>query len=55
MTEREAIIWCPSCRVEKGEIHRIPADNENVYVHRIVPDGLGKKCECGTNLERKPT
>lgn len=53
MSEREAIIWCPNCRVDKGEIQRIPADNENVFVHRVIPYGLAKKCECGAVLERK--
>lgn len=52
--EREAVVWCPRCREDKGEIQRIPAWNEGVYVHKAVPDPLPKKCACGTNLERKP-
>lgn len=49
----EARIWCPLCREVKGEIQRIPADNEGVFVHRVVPENLGKRCACGTVLERK--
>lgn len=54
MNEIEAVIWCPRCREDKGEIRRIPTGNEGVYVHRTVPEALAKQCACGTNLERKP-
>jgi hypothetical protein len=52
--ELEAVVWCPLCREEKGEIYRAPTGNAGVFTHRTVPEQLPKTCACGTNLERKP-
>ena len=53
--EIEAVIWCPSCRVSKFEILRVPTGNEGVYRHIAEPKERAgvKYCECGTPLERK--
>lgn len=57
MSEREAVIWCPNCRVDKYEIQRIPTGEQGVYEHSTVPQNLTpeqrKFCLCGTVLERK--
>ena len=56
--ELEARIWCPSCKVAKYEIYRVPLANQHVYQHVTEPADLTnyqmKYCECGTVLERKP-
>jgi hypothetical protein len=53
--EREAVIWCPSCREAKYEIHRIPTGRTGVYQHVSVPPNRSEKaCACGALLERKP-
>ena len=53
MNKVEAIIWCPKCGENKGEVLRVPADKPGVYQHQTNPDPLPKKCDCGTNLERR--
>ena len=56
-SSREATIWCPSCRVVKYEVYRVPLANQEVYQHVTEPTNLTnfqmKYCECGTVLERK--
>lgn len=57
MSEREAVIWCPSCREDKYEIQRRPTGFEGVHEHVTVPPNLTaaqrKYCVCGTTLTRK--
>lgn len=55
MSELEAIVWCPSCKIEKYEVLRVPAANLGVWHHIVKPEGADKAryCECGTVLERK--
>lgn len=51
----EAVVWCPSCGVDKYEVLRVPTENEAVFLHVTNPENRGEKtCECGANLERKP-
>lgn len=54
-TEIEAVVWCPTCKVDKYDVLRVPTGNAGVYEHRTNPPGKGgvHKCECGANLERK--
>lgn len=54
--EKECVVWCPSCRVEKYEIWRVAtSQGEGVYTNESVPAGANdKNCgSCGTILERK--
>lgn len=54
-TSREAIIWCPSCKEDKYEVHRLPTGAQGVFSHVTIPSGRTEKyCACGTPLERKP-
>ena len=55
--EREAVIWCPKCRVEKFEVWREPTGADGVHTHVVVPADVPldarKFCACGAVLERK--
>lgn len=53
--EKECVVWCPSCRVEKYEIWRVATQGEGVYTNESVPAGRSEKScgQCGTILERK--
>lgn len=55
MTDKqlEATVWCPSCKLEKGRVFRVPAGNEGIYENVTEPRNLPESCDCGTNLERK--
>lgn len=57
MGEREAVVWCPRCRTEKFEVWRVRTENEDVFEHITqplsIPPEARKRCECGTQLERK--
>lgn len=54
--ETESVVWCPKCKVDKYEVLRVPTGNSGVFEHRTNPPEKSgvHKCECGTNLERKP-
>lgn len=52
--ELEAIVWCPKCKADKGEIRRVPTKALGVFENVCNPSPLPKKCECGENVERKP-
>ena len=58
--EREAIVWCPHCHIEKYEIMRQPLECEGVCEHVLKwPSGNGSDrnhlicLACNTPLERK--
>ena len=55
--ERECVIWCPRCKVEKYEIRRIPTGQGGVFHHATYPESIPaeakKVCQCGTVLQRK--
>lgn len=54
--ELEAVIWCPKCRVDKFELWRQLISHghyEHVTVPPSLPPEAHKRCECGTNLERR--
>lgn len=55
MNELEAVMWCPSCRVDKYEVRRLPAQNEGVFENvTFPPNRADKRCDvCSTNLERR--
>lgn len=53
--ELESIVWCPSCKEDRGEIRRVPADKPGVFMNVTTPSPLPKFCAaCGTIIERKP-
>ena len=59
MQEIECIIWCPSCRVDKFEVQRVPTRREGVFEHKSVElsenGGYRQVCNtCQGPLERKP-
>lgn len=51
--QREAIIWCPKCRENKGEVFRVPTGKPDVFEHSTNPDPMPKRCDCGAVLERR--
>lgn len=53
--ELEAIVWCPVCMEDRGEIRRVQTANEGVFVNETTPSPLPKRCSvCDTIIERKP-
>jgi hypothetical protein len=55
--ERECVVWCAKCGVDKFEVWRVPLGSGGHAEHVTVPDNIPaearKFCECGTMLERK--
>ncbi len=53
MREKEAELWCPTCRTLYGQVFRVQK-NEVVWTHETEPADLPARCtRCETVIERR--